>query len=82
MRRLYTKKYVLTKRGLEITTAAEKFIAEIVAKNPTADPIDLQCVVTQAMELSLSRHNLDTIERLATVKRGKPKCWRKRRKNP
>ena len=62
MRRLYTKKYALTRRGLAIDEAVRTLIAEIVAKNPTADPIDLRSVVTEALEMSLSRHYLDSVE--------------------
>lgn len=82
MRRLYTKKYTHTKRGNAIDEATRAFIAEIVAKNRTADPVDLRDVVTQALEMALSRHSLDTMERLATKRRSQPQCWRKRRKNP
>lgn len=69
MRRLYTKRYELTRRGVAIDKATREFIAGIVAKNSTTDPIDLRDVVTQALEMSLSRHYLDAAEQLLKCKK-------------
>lgn len=76
MKRLHTKNYTLTKRGLAITEQVGAFIDELVRKCMDVDPIDLHHVVSQSIEMPLTRHYLDSVEYLD--KKGRKRLpWRK-----